>query len=66
MGRLTERQGTTALELIQEVGELDLLLVCCGGGGLISGCAIAIKSLLLNCRVIGVEPARADDATRSV
>jgi threonine dehydratase len=58
-------QGTTALELIQEVGELDLLLVCCGGGGLISGCAIAIKSLLPNCRVIGVEPARADDATRS-
>ncbi|MEM9922955.1 MAG: threo-3-hydroxy-L-aspartate ammonia-lyase [Cyanobacteria bacterium P01_D01_bin.50] len=58
-------QGTTALELIQEVGELDLLLVCCGGGGLISGCAIAIKSLVPNCRVIGVEPARADDATRS-
>ena len=58
-------QGTTALELIQEVGELDLLLVCCGGGGLISGCAIATKALLPNCRVIGVEPARADDATRS-
>lgn len=58
-------QGTTALELIQEVGELDLLLVCCGGGGLISGCAIAAKSLLPNCRVIGVEPALADDATRS-
>ncbi len=58
-------QGTTALELIQEVGELDLLLVCCGGGGLISGCAIATKTLLPNCRVIGVEPARADDATRS-
>ncbi len=58
-------QGTTALELIQEVGELDLLLVCCGGGGLISGCAIAIKALLPNCRVIGVEPSRADDATRS-
>lgn len=58
-------QGTTALELIQEVGELDLLLVCCGGGGLISGCAIATKSLLPNCRVIGVEPAQADDATRS-
>lgn len=58
-------QGTTALELIQEVGELDLLLVCCGGGGLISGCAIATKSLLPNCRIIGVEPSRADDATRS-
>ncbi|MEM6751459.1 MAG: threo-3-hydroxy-L-aspartate ammonia-lyase [Cyanobacteria bacterium P01_C01_bin.38] len=58
-------QGTTALELIQEIGKLDLLLVCCGGGGLISGCAIATKALLPNCRIIGVEPSRADDATRS-
>jgi threonine dehydratase len=58
-------QGTTALELIQEVGQLDLLLVCCGGGGLLSGCAIAAKALLPNCKVIGVEPALADDATRS-
>ncbi|WP_341527764.1 threo-3-hydroxy-L-aspartate ammonia-lyase [Nostoc sp. UHCC 0302] len=58
-------QGTTALELIQEVGKLDLLLVCCGGGGLISGCAIATKALLPNCKVVGVEPAQADDATRS-
>ncbi|BAY86485.1 pyridoxal-5'-phosphate-dependent enzyme, beta subunit [Calothrix parasitica NIES-267] len=58
-------QGTTALELIEEVGELDLLLICCGGGGLICGCGIATKSLLPNCRVIGVEPAQADDATRS-
>ena len=58
-------QGTTALELIEEVGELDLLLVCCGGGGLLSGCAIASKALLPNCQVIGVEPLLADDATRS-
>ncbi|MBD2251057.1 threo-3-hydroxy-L-aspartate ammonia-lyase [Nostoc parmelioides] len=58
-------QGTVALELVQEVGELDLLLVCCGGGGLISGCAIAAKALLPNLRVIGVEPTLADDATRS-
>lgn len=58
-------QGTTALELIEEVGELDLLLVCCGGGGLISGCAIATKALLPKCKVIGVEPEQADDATRS-
>lgn len=58
-------QGTTALELIEEVGELDLLLVCCGGGGLLSGCAIATKALLPNCQVIGVEPQLADDATRS-
>ncbi|MDV2994352.1 MAG: L-threo-3-hydroxyaspartate ammonia-lyase [Chroococcidiopsis sp. SAG 2025] len=58
-------QGTTAKELIEEVGELDLLLVCCGGGGLLSGCAIATKTLSPQCRVIGVEPERADDATRS-
>jgi threonine dehydratase len=58
-------QGTAALELIQEIGQLDLLLVCCGGGGLISGSAIATKSLLPNAKVIGVEPELADDATRS-
>ncbi|RCJ22018.1 pyridoxal-5'-phosphate-dependent protein [Nostoc minutum NIES-26] len=58
-------QGTAALELIQEVGQLDLLLVCCGGGGLISGCAIATKALSPDCQVIGVEPELADDATRS-
>lgn len=58
-------QGTTAKELIEEVGQLDMLLVCCGGGGLLSGCAIATKTLSPNCRAIGVEPAQADDATRS-
>jgi threonine dehydratase len=58
-------QGTAAKELIEEVGELDLLLVCCGGGGLLSGCAIATKALSPRCKVIGVEPERADDATRS-
>ncbi|MBD2613421.1 MAG: threo-3-hydroxy-L-aspartate ammonia-lyase [Nostoc sp. ZfuVER08] len=58
-------QGTAALELIQEVGELDLVLVCCGGGGLLSGSAIATKALLPDCKVIGVEPTLADDATRS-
>lgn len=58
-------QGTAAKELIEEVGELDILLVCCGGGGLLSGCAIATKALSPGCKVIGVEPERADDATRS-
>lgn len=58
-------QGTAAKELIEEVGELDLLLVCCGGGGLLSGCAIATKALSPECKVIGVEPEKADDATRS-
>ncbi|MBC7880284.1 MAG: threo-3-hydroxy-L-aspartate ammonia-lyase [Anaerolineae bacterium] len=58
-------QGTAALELLAEVGKLDLLLVCCGGGGLLSGCAIAAKALNPQCRVIGVEPEQADDAARS-
>lgn len=58
-------QGTAGKELIDDVGPLDVLLVCCGGGGLLSGCAIAARELNPDCRVIGVEPARADDATRS-
>lgn len=58
-------QGTTAKELLEEVGTLDLLLVCCGGGGLLSGCAIAAQTLAPHCQVIGVEPKQADDATRS-
>ncbi len=58
-------QGTAALELFEEVGELDWLLVPCGGGGLLSGSAIAAKSLAPDCRVVGIEPAVADDATRS-
>ena len=57
-------QGTAGKELIEEIGSLDLL-VCCGGGGLLSGCAIAARELSPGCRVIGVEPERADDATRS-
>lgn len=58
-------QGTTARELFEEIGELDALLVCCGGGGLLSGCAIAAKRMSPACRVIGVEPEAGDDATRS-
>jgi threonine dehydratase len=58
-------QGTAAKELIEDAGTLDVLLVPCGGGGLISGCAIAARQLSPDCRVIGVEPAAGDDATRS-
>ena len=58
-------QGTAAKELIEDAGPLDLLLVPCGGGGLLSGCAVASKHLNPDCRVIGVEPAAGDDATRS-
>ncbi len=58
-------QGTVGLELVEDVEDLDLLLVCCGGGGLLSGCAVAAKHIRPGIRVIGVEPAAADDATRS-
>jgi threonine dehydratase len=58
-------QGTAAKELFEEVGELDMLFVCCGGGGLLSGCALAAKTLSPNCQVIGVEPEAGDDVTRS-
>ena len=58
-------QGTAAKELIEDAGPLDFLLVPCGGGGLLAGCAIAAKHLSPQCRVIGVEPEAGDDATRS-
>lgn len=58
-------QGTVGLELMQAVSDLDFLFVPCGGAGLLSGCAIATKSLQPNCIVVGVEPEAADDATRS-
>jgi threo-3-hydroxy-L-aspartate ammonia-lyase len=58
-------QGTAAKELIEDTGPVDVLLVPCGGGGLLSGCAIAARRMNPDCRVIGVEPAAGDDATRS-
>jgi threonine dehydratase len=57
--------GTAALELMQDVRGLDLLLVPCGGGGLLGGSALAAHACSPSCRVIGVEPAAGDDATRS-
>jgi threonine dehydratase len=58
-------QGTAAKELFEAAGPLDLLLVPCGGGGLLSGCALAARALAPQCRVVGVEPAAGDDALRS-
>jgi len=58
-------QGTSVLELFEEVGKLDHVLAPCGGGGLLSGTAIASKGMNPNCNVIGVEPELADDATKS-
>ena len=59
-------QGTTALELLEDAGPLDVLLVCLGGGGLLAGCATAVKALSPDTRVIGVEPEAGDDFVRSL
>ncbi|HEV7656566.1 MAG TPA: threo-3-hydroxy-L-aspartate ammonia-lyase [Mycobacteriales bacterium] len=58
-------QGTVALELIEDDGPLDVLVVCVGGGGLIAGCATATAALG-NTRVIGVEPEAGDDVRQSL
>jgi threo-3-hydroxy-L-aspartate ammonia-lyase len=58
-------QGTAALELFEDGGPLDVLFVPCGGGGLLSGSALAAGYLAPDCDVVGVEPELADDATRS-
>jgi threonine dehydratase len=57
--------GTAARELIEDAGPLDMLLVPCGGGGLLSGSGLSARALAPACRVIGVEPAGGDDAARS-
>ena len=59
-------QGTVALELIEDAGALDLLVVPVGGGGLISGCATAATALSPGVRVVGVEPEAGDDTRRSL
>jgi len=58
-------QGTAAAELLEDARRLDYLLVPCGGGGLLSGSAVAAAHLDAGCRVVGVEPELADDAVRS-
>ncbi len=58
-------QGTAAKELFEQVGELDYLFVCLGGGGLLSGCALAARALSPQCKVIGVEPEAGNDAQQS-
>lgn len=58
-------QGTAAMEMFEELNTLDMLLVPCGGGGLLSGSAVAARGMDPDCRVIGIEPELADDATKS-
>jgi len=58
-------KATAGLELFEDAGDLDALFVCLGGGGLLSGCATVARAMCPACRVIGVEPAAADDGARS-
>ncbi|MDE2140411.1 MAG: pyridoxal-phosphate dependent enzyme, partial [Gammaproteobacteria bacterium] len=59
-------QGTAALELHEEIPDLDLVLTPVGGGGLLSGTAVATRALRPACRIFGAEPLGADDAWRSL
>lgn len=59
-------QGTAAKELIEEAGQLDLLLVCLGGGGLLAGSALSASALSPGCQVIGIEPEAGNDGQQSL
>ena len=59
-------QGTAAKELFEEAGELDVLLVPLGGGGLLAGCALAASALSPSCKIIGVEPEAGNDGQQSL
>ncbi|MDR2605540.1 MAG: threo-3-hydroxy-L-aspartate ammonia-lyase [Desulfovibrio sp.] len=59
-------QGTCAVELIEDAGPLDLLLTPLGGGGLLSGCAVAARALCPDCEMYGVEPEAGDDGRQSL
>jgi len=58
-------QGTAAKELIEDAGKLDLLVVCLGGGGLLSGCSVAARALNPEITIVGVEPEAGNDGQRS-
>ncbi len=58
-------QGTAALELFEECGALDALYVCLGGGGLLSGSALAARAMVPSCKVIGVEPEAGNDGQQA-
>ena len=64
--RVIAGQGTAALELLEEVGPLDMVVAPVGGGGLMAGTALAVHGLAPEARVWGAEPALADDAARSL
>ena len=58
-------QGTAAKELLEETGPLDALFVCLGGGGLLSGSALAARALAPDCKIYGVEPEAGNDGQQS-
>ena len=58
-------QGTAAKELIEDIGDLDALFVCLGGGGLLSGSALAVRALSPRCKIYGVEPEAGNDGQQS-
>jgi threonine dehydratase len=64
--RIISGQGTVALELLEQVPDLDMVLVPIGGGGLISGIAVAVSEISSKINVVGAEPALADDARQSL
>jgi threonine dehydratase len=59
-------QGTVALELLEEVPDLDAIVTAVGGGGLLSGCAVIASAVAPRCRVYGVEPEAGNDVQRSL
>ena len=58
-------QGTAAMELIEQVGQLDFLFVCTGGGGLLAGSALSARALSPHCKIYGVEPEAGNDVQQS-
>jgi len=65
-GRVIAGQGTAAMELIEDVPDLDVIITPVGGGGLLSGTAVALSPQLRRASVVGAEPEEADDAFRSL
>lgn len=59
-------QGTAALELLQDVPDLDIVMTPVGGGGLLAGTALSVKALSPRARIVGAEPETVDDAARSL
>lgn len=59
-------QGTAAKELIEDIGEIDVMVACLGGGGLLSGTALSVRALSPACRIVGSEPAAGNDGQQSL